>query len=262
MTVRAFSKLLVLVLLSSKSWAFSWQDLWVTKNRQGQTLMDAGQFSAAQETFDDLAWQATAAYRAGDYKTAALGYQALKNNAESYYNQGNALAHAGQLDAAIKAYDQALFLSPSHQDALYNQKIVKDLLKKQDKQDQNKQDQNKQDQNKQDQNKQDQDKQDQDKQDQDKQDQDKQDQDKQDQDKQDQDKQDQDKQDQDKQDQDKQDQDKQDKPLEKPSASQADREKKQEKEQWLRLIPDDPGGLMREKFLRDYLSRHRHQGYE
>ena len=214
MTLRAFSKLLLLVLISSKSWAFSWQDLWITKNRQGQTLMDAGQFSAAQETFDDPAWQATAAYRAGDYKNAALGYQALENNAEAYYNQGNALAHAGQLDAAIKAYDKVLSLAPSHQDALYNRKIVKDLLEQQDKQDQNKQDQNKQDQ--------------------------------------------------DKQDQDKQDQDKQekDKPLEKSPASQDDREKKQEKEQWLRLIPDDPGGLMREKFLRDYLSRHRHQGYE
>ncbi|SCX92676.1 Ca-activated chloride channel family protein, partial [Legionella micdadei] len=32
-------------------------------------------------------------------------------------------------------------------------------------------------------------------------------------------------------------------------------EKQQAKEQWLRLIPDDPGGLMREKFLRDHLRR-------
>ena len=35
------------------------------------------------------------------------------------------------------------------------------------------------------------------------------------------------------------------------------RERQQENEQWLRLIPDDPGGLMREKFRRDYLRKQR-----
>ncbi|KTC76981.1 tetratricopeptide repeat protein [Legionella brunensis] len=35
----------------------------------------------------------------------------------------------------------------------------------------------------------------------------------------------------------------------------AEREKQQAKEQWLRLIPDDPGGLLREKFLRDHIRR-------
>ena len=39
--------------------------------------------------------------------------------------------------------------------------------------------------------------------------------------------------------------------------SEALREKQQAKEQWLRLIPDDPGGLIREKFLRDHLKRER-----
>ena len=225
----------VLLTIIPQTWAFSWQDLWVTKNRQAQTLMNAGEFSKAQDTFEDPAWQATAAYRAGHYKEAATGYQSLKNNTNAYYNQGNALAQSGQLEAAITAYDKALAIDPANQDALHNRKIVKTLLKKQKKQDQNNQNQN-----------------------QNKQNQDKQDQDKKDQDKQDQDKQDQDKQDQDKQDQDKQDQGKKEKPLEKPSQSQENREQQQAKEQGLRLIPDDPGGLMREKFLRDYLRRHRH----
>ena len=33
-------------------------------------------------------------------------------------------------------------------------------------------------------------------------------------------------------------------------------EQKASDEQWLRLVPDDPGGLMRSKFLRDHLRRH------
>ncbi len=270
---------IMLLALLPQTWAFGWQDLWVTKDQQAQAMMDESLYSKAEETFDNPAWQAAAAYRAGHYKEAAQLYQSLQNSTDNRYNQGNALAKSGQLEAAIKAYDKALALEPGNQDALHNRKVVTDLLKKnqqknkndqnknnkqdqdkqdQDKQDQNKQDQDKQDQNKQDQNNQDQNRQDQNKQDQNKQDQNKQDQNKQDQNNQDQDKQDQDKQDQDKPDQDKQDQNKQEQnKKETPQQSQADREKQQAKQQWLRLIPDDPGGLMREKFLRDYLNRQR-----
>jgi Ca-activated chloride channel family protein len=300
--------LFFLFCLATTVHALSWQDLWLTKDQQAQTMMNKGQFAKAKDTFERDDWRAASAYRAGDYAQAGRLYPTLKNE-DAYFNQGNALAHLGQYKQAIAAYDKTLGLNPNHQDAIHNRKILDALLKKdkqkdqdkqnqdkqdqdkqdqdkqdQDKQDQDKQDQDKQDQDKQDQNKQDQDKQDQDKQDQgkqdqnkqdkDKQDQDKQDQDKQDQDKQDQDKQDKDKQDQDKQDQDKQDQDKQDqgkqdqdkqdqdkqdqdKSATDEAKTQALREKQQAKEQWLRLIPDDPGGLMREKFLRDHLRRQR-----
>ena len=273
-------QLVILVLLSCLPptvKAYSWQDLWSTKDQQAQTMMNNGQFAKAKDTFKRDDWRAASAYRAGDYAQAGTLYPTFKNE-DAYYNQGNALAHLGQYEQAIAAYDKALGLNPNHQDAIHNRKTLEDLLKKdkknQDKQDQDKQNQDKQDQDKQDQDKQDQDKQDQDKQDQDKQNQDKQNQNKQDQDKQnqdkqnkdmqdqdkqDQDKQNQDKQDQDKQNQDKQDQDKQDqdKPATNEAQAQAQREKQQAKEQWLRLIPDDPGGLMREKFLRDHLRRQR-----
>jgi len=227
------SKLAVLLLvgISQQSHAFSWHDLWATKNQQAQTMMNKGQYPLAKETFERKDWRATAAYRAGDYEQSAKIFHSLKNE-DSYYNQGNALAHMGNYEQAIKAYDQALAINSNNQDALYNRKLVEDLLKK--------------------------DKQNQEKQNQDKQNQDKQNQDKQNQDKQNQDKQNQDKQNQDKQNQDKQDQDKnkqQPQTSQGATQSQAEREKQQAKEQWLRLIPDDPGGLMREKFLRDHLRR-------
>ena len=247
---------ILLLIALPKTWAFSWQDLWVTKNSQAQTLMNAGQFAKAQEIFEDPAWQATAAYRAGHYQQAATQFQSIKN-ADAYYNQGNARAKSGQLEAAIKAYDKALDLSPNSPDALHNRDVVKSLIKKQNKSNQNKQDKkNKQEQDKQEQDKQEQDKQEQDKQEQDKQEQDKQEQDKQEQDKQEQDKQEQNKQEQNKQEQDKQEQDKTDK------SPQSQSEREQEKKQWLHLIPDDPGGLIREKFRRDYWARHQNQGYE
>ncbi|WP_131776578.1 tetratricopeptide repeat protein [Legionella impletisoli] len=295
--------LLLLLIWSPHVIAWSWADLWVTPNQQGQNLMKQGKYKKAEETFARTDWRAAAAYRAGHYEQAAKWY-ASQQDVQGYYNQGNALAHMGNYEAALAAYDKALTMEPDHQDALHNRKVIADLLKKdkerqekeqkqpnqshqgkqdqgkqdQGKQDQGKQDQGKQDQGKQDQGKQDQGKQDQGKQDQGKQDQGKQDQGKQDQGKQDQGKQDQGKQDQGKQDQDKQDQDKQDqnnasdqklqsnKQEQQPAdasgkqpatGSQTEEEQEHAKEQLLRLVPDDPGGLMREKFLRDHLRRQR-----
>ena len=240
----------ILISITNPSFAFEWQDLWLTHDQQASKLMAKGEFTQANQTFDNPDWQAASAYRAGDFPQAAKLY-ASDSKVDGYYNQGNALAHAGEYEEAIKAYDKALAINPQHQDAIYNRKIVEELLKK-DQQNKDKQDKDQQDNDKQDKDKQDKDKQDKDKQDKDKQDKDKQDKDKQDKDKQDKDKQDKDKQNKDKQNKDKQNKDKQES---KPEQSQEDREKEQEKDQWLRLVPDDPGGLLRQKFLRDHLRR-------
>ena len=40
-------------------------------------------------------------------------------------------------------------------------------------------------------------------------------------------------------------------------ASQLDREEQLAAEQWLRRIPDDPGGLLKRKFLHQYRMRNR-----
>ncbi len=262
--------MILLVSLAPYVSAWGWQDLWQTKDQQAKEMMDKGQFAKAHETFLREDWRAASAYRAGDYAKAATLYSTVKHMEDAHYNQGNALARLGKYQQAINEYNKTLAMNPYHNDAIANRKLVEELLKKeqehqqdkdqqnQDKQDQDKQNQDKQDQDKKEQDKQEQDKQDQDKQDQDKQDQDKQDQDKQEQDKQEQDKQDQDKQEQDKQDQDKQNQDKQDQDKKEPKnekQSRSNQENEQAREQWLRLVPDDPGGLLREKFLRDHIRR-------
>ncbi|HHF0571615.1 TPA: tetratricopeptide repeat protein, partial [Legionella anisa] len=138
--------------LSFATHAFSWQDLWSTPDQQGRDLMTKNQFKQAKETFTRSDWAAAAAYRAGDYQKAAELYQDLKNE-QGYYNQGNSLAHMGQYEEAIKAYDKALAINSTNQDALYNRKLVEELLKKDKEKNQNKDQQNKDQQNKDQQNK-------------------------------------------------------------------------------------------------------------
>ncbi|MFT4060602.1 MAG: tetratricopeptide repeat protein, partial [Legionella sp.] len=142
-------------LASFSAQAFQWQDLWSTSDQQGQRLMAKKQYKKAKETFTRNDWSAAAAYRDGDYQRAADLYQNEKNE-QGYYNEGNALAHLGKYEEAIKSYDKALTINPANQDAIDNRKLVEALLKKnkeQQQQEQQKQEQQKQEQQKQEQQK-------------------------------------------------------------------------------------------------------------
>lgn len=116
-------------LVASDCYAWSWQDLWVSKDQQAVQLMKKGKFDEAARVFEDEAWRASAAYRAGDYQQAANGFEALHTEL-GYYNQGNALAYLKQFKEAIAAYNNALAINPANQDALYNRQLVAELLKK------------------------------------------------------------------------------------------------------------------------------------
>ncbi|WP_454913508.1 VWA domain-containing protein [Stutzerimonas chloritidismutans] len=124
--------------------AFELEDLWLRRDQQGQRLLDAERPAEAAERFTDRRWLATARYQAGDYAGAAELF-AEGNTAADHYNRGNALARSEAFEAAIEAYDQALDLQPDLQAAQRNKALIEELLRRQQEQPEPEQEQNQQD---------------------------------------------------------------------------------------------------------------------
>jgi len=134
--------LLAPLLAPYPAYAMSWQNLWHTRDQQAQTLMQQHHPAAAAALFSRRGWQAAALYRAGKYTGAAKALKGM-NQPNALYNRGNALARAGKLAGAVAAYNKALRRDASNADARANLKLVEKLLRKKKKQSKKRQ-QNKQ----------------------------------------------------------------------------------------------------------------------
>ncbi len=127
--------LTLLPLAPEPALADSWEALWLREDQRAPALIEDDPARAARE-LSSPQWQATALYRAGQYREAARLYETLAGP-EAAYNRGNALARAGELEAALAAYDKALAQMPEHEDARFNRKLVEELLEQQQQSDQN-----------------------------------------------------------------------------------------------------------------------------
>jgi Ca-activated chloride channel family protein len=133
MAAMAFRRGLVLLLLvfllpvAEPVYAFGWDDLWLTKDQQAQRELDDGKALEAGELFDDPVWRAVAKYRAAEYGPSAAGFGS-QEDIENLYNLGNALARLGEIETAIDAYEQVLEVEPDMEDAVYNRDLLKDFL--------------------------------------------------------------------------------------------------------------------------------------
>jgi Ca-activated chloride channel family protein len=126
--------LLVMIMpVSEPVYALGWDDIWKTPDQQGVELLDEGSATAAAELFEDPQWKAVARYRAGDYPDSAAGFSG-RDDADSLYNFGNALARMGEFESAIEAYEKSLAIDPDSADATYNRDLVKELLEQQESQ--------------------------------------------------------------------------------------------------------------------------------
>ncbi len=103
--------------------ALTWADFWQTRDQQGQEAFQAEDHERASELFEDRSWRAAAQFRAGSYQDSAVTLDGLETP-DAHYNRGNALAGAGQIGPAIAAYERTLEMDPEHEDALYNRDLL------------------------------------------------------------------------------------------------------------------------------------------
>jgi len=123
---------LVIVLLPPDARALEWKDLWSNSDQRALRLFKQGEHAAAASMFDDDDWRASASYRAGDFAAAAEQWQRLDGENASY-NYANSLAQLGRYEDALAAYDVLLQQNPVHADAIYNRQAIADWLEQQQK---------------------------------------------------------------------------------------------------------------------------------
>lgn len=109
--------------------AFDWDSLWLRADQRGQQAVAARQPERAAKLFHNPEWRAAADYRAGHYQAALDSLKGI-DNAEADYNRGNALARLGRLPEAIAAYEAALKRNPKLGDARFNHELLEKMLKK------------------------------------------------------------------------------------------------------------------------------------
>jgi len=121
---------LLLLPYSPDADAMSWDELWQNQNQRGSLLFDQGDHDAAANLFGHAQWKASSLYRAGKYDQA-LQFWSEDDSGDSQYNSGNALAKLGRYEDAIRAYQQVLDANPQHQDASYNKRLIEERLQQQ-----------------------------------------------------------------------------------------------------------------------------------
>jgi Ca-activated chloride channel family protein len=119
--------LLVLGVSASAARAADFMDAWLTPDQQGRLYLQRGDFAQAAAHFGDPMWKGVAFYRAGKF-AAAIDAFARVDTPESYYDQGNALAHLGKYPEAVKSYQQALKDRPDWEEAKRNLALVQKLI--------------------------------------------------------------------------------------------------------------------------------------
>ena len=122
-----FLLLLTIMPIDNLVYALDWNDLWKTRDQQAKEAMESGDYDKAIELFEDSEWLAAAHYKAGNYRQSANGYN-NNSNIDHLYNHANSLAKIGQFEEAIENYEKVIAEEPNAEDALYNLNLLKDLL--------------------------------------------------------------------------------------------------------------------------------------
>ena len=212
-----------------------WESLWLRKDQRAWQKLREGHPEFAAALFEDPQWRAVAQYRSSDF-TSAFGGFGQDDSPTGWYNQGNSLARLQEYEAAIAAYDKVLSVEPDHEDALFNKALVERLLEEQESSQESEDDQGQSnDQEQESENEQE---------------------------SQDDQQQEQESDEQQQESEQQQEQEGEEQEEAEAEETQSRDEKQEALEQWLRRVPDDPGGLLRRKFSHETKQRLRQGDYE
>lgn len=105
-------------------------DWFLTPDQAGQRAFRAERYADAAQKFAQPDWRAASQYRAGQYDEVLTTLKHAKS-ADELYNKGNALARLGRFEDAIKSYEAALELDPADADARHNRDLLRELTEQQ-----------------------------------------------------------------------------------------------------------------------------------
>ncbi len=112
-----------------------WDSTWLRKDQQAYQALQSEQAEKAAAIAVDPELLGEAWYRSSEYENAFESWSQV-DTADAHYNRGNALTHLGEYEAAIEAYDRALEIEPGMQDAVHNRELLEQMKEQQEQQQQ------------------------------------------------------------------------------------------------------------------------------
>lgn len=128
--------------LPTDSRASDWFDWWLSDDRQAMKLLQAGDAATASQRFENEDWRLVALYRNGDYQKV-VNALSKPSTPRMWFLLGNTYVHLGQYRQATAAYQKVVILSADELnqltlDARYNLSLLENRLdSEQDRQDGN-----------------------------------------------------------------------------------------------------------------------------
>jgi Ca-activated chloride channel family protein len=120
-----------------------WDDAWQRKDQQAWRALAEDDPAKAASLARDPELSGEAWYRSGEYPNSIDAWT-KGESADAHYNRGNALAQLGEYDAALAAYDRALAIEPGMEDAEFNRALVEQMKQQEQQQQQEQGDQGEQ----------------------------------------------------------------------------------------------------------------------
>lgn len=109
----------------ANDWSFA--DLWLTQDQQGQRLYQQGQYKQAADVFESSKWKAVSHFHAGNYLLAQQYFQRT-DDLFSRFGAATALAHQREYIAAKKAFKSIVEQDPSYPGAQHNLELMEAII--------------------------------------------------------------------------------------------------------------------------------------